>query len=298
MNNDPPAGAAVDELEDFFDNAPLGLHIVAADRTILRANRAELALLGYGHEEYVGRKIGEFHADQPVIEDILRRLAGGEQLDRHPARLHAKDGSIKHVLLTSNALFRDGEFVSTRCFTTDVTDSKRAEARSREWYRQLLEALPAAVYTTDPAGQITYFNQAAADLVGRQSRTGSEQWCVTDQLYKPDGTPLPHDQSPMAVALKEQRQIRGAESILERPDGTRVPFLAYPTPLRDQETGEIIGAVNMLVDISERKQAEATQTLLVKELNHRINNSLANVQALARLSLGRSKGAYYDEAGQ
>lgn len=288
MNNDPIAVTAVDDLEDFFENAAIALHVVAADGTILRANKAELDLLGYAREDYVGRQIGEFHADQPVLKDILVRLANGEKLDRHPARLRASDGSIKQVLIISNAQFRNGEFVSTRCFTFDVTDSKRAEARSRGWYRQLLEALPAAIYTTDAAGHITYYNQAALDMAGRQPRIGSDEWCVTAQLYKPDGTPLPHDQCPMAVSLKEQREIRGAEAMLERPDGTRVPFLAYPTPLRDEETGKVIGAVNMLVDISERKRAEATQALLVKELNHRINNSLANVQALARLTLSRS----------
>lgn len=289
MSNDPPAVTSVEELEDFFENAAIGLHIVSADGTILRANKAELDLLGYAREDYVGRQIGEFHVDPPVLDTILGRLANGEKLDRHPARLRARDGAIKHVLITSNAQFRDGEFVSTRCFTIDVTDAKRAEAQTREWYRQLLEALPAAVYTTDAAGRITYYNQAALDMAGRQPHLGTDEWCVTAQLFKPDGTPLPHDQCPMAISLKEQRQIRGAEATLERPDGTRVPFLAYPTPLRDEETGEIIGAVNMLVDISERKRAEATQALLVKELNHRINNSLANVQALARLTLGRSK---------
>lgn len=289
MSNNPPAVTAVDELEDFFENAAIGLHIVAADGTILRANKAELDLLGYARDDYVGRQIGEFHVDPPVLEKILARLANGERLDRHPARLRARDGSIKHVLITSNAQFRNGVFESTRCFTIDVTDSKRAEAQTREWYRQLLEALPAAVYTTDAAGRITYYNQAALDMAGRQPQIGTDGWCVTAQLYKPDGTPLPHDQCPMAVSLKEQRPIRGEEAVLERPDGMRVPFLAYPTPLRDEETGEIIGAVNMLVDISERKRSEATQALLVKELNHRINNSLANVQALARLTLGRSK---------
>jgi PAS domain S-box-containing protein len=289
MSDTSDSVAAVDGLEDFFEYAPIGLHIVAADGTILRANKAELDLLGYAREDYVGRQIGEFHADPPVLDHILGRLADGEKLDRCPARLRAKDGTIKHVLISSNAQFRHGLFVSTRCFTIDVTDAIRAESRSLEWSRQLLEALPAAVYTTDAAGRVTYYNRAAIELAGRQPLIGHDEWCVTAQLYKPDGTKLPHDECPMAVALKEKREIRGEEAVLERPDGTRVPFLAYPTPLRDAETGEIIGAINMLVDISERKRGAATQALLVKELNHRINNSLANVQALARLTLRRSK---------
>jgi two-component sensor histidine kinase len=84
----------------------------------------------------------------------------------------------------------------------------------------------------------------------------------------------------MALALKQDRPIRDMEAVAERPDGTRVPFIPYPTPLHDA-SGKLIGAVNMLVDISERKQAETRQHLLVDELNHRVKNTLATVQSLA-----------------
>ncbi|MBF9235289.1 PAS domain S-box protein [Microvirga sp. BT350] len=119
----------------------------------------------------------------------------------------------------------------------------------------MIEALPGALYTTDAAGRITSYNPAAAELWGRLPKLGAEQWCGSNRLYKPDGTPMPHDESPMALALKEHRPIQGAEAIAERPDGGRVPFLAYVTLLRDP-SGVITGAVNMLVDITERKRAE------------------------------------------
>src|SRR6202011_4728538 len=67
--------------------------------------------------------------------------------------------------------------------------------------------------------------------------------------------PLPHGECPMAMAVKERRPIRGMEAVAERPDGSRVPFIPYPTPIYDA-SGTFIGAVNMLVDISERKRAE------------------------------------------
>ena len=120
--------------------------------------------------------------------------------------------------------------------------------------RMALDALPAAVYTTDAAGRITYFNEAAVEMAGRRPEAGDE-WCVTWRLYTPDGTPLPHDQCPMAVALRENRPVRGAEAVAERPDGSRVPFVPFPTPLRD-ESGALVGAVNMLVDVSKIKAAE------------------------------------------
>jgi PAS domain S-box-containing protein len=120
---------------------------------------------------------------------------------------------------------------------------------------ELLEALPVAVYTTDAEGRITFFNQAAADLWGHRPELGSDQWCGSWRLYWPDGRPLPHDQCPMALTLKEGRPVRGIEAIAERPDGTRVNFLPYPTPLRDA-SGRLIGAINLLMDITDRHQAE------------------------------------------
>jgi PAS domain S-box-containing protein len=137
-----------------------------------------------------------------------------------------------------------------------------AHSTEREqWCRGVLDALPAAIYTTDAAGRITYYNQAAADLAGRRPELGKDEWCVTWRLYWPDGTPMPHNQCPMAVALKENRPIRGAEAILERPDGTRVPFLPYPTPLHDP-SGALVGAVNLLVDISEQQAADSSRAYL------------------------------------
>jgi PAS domain S-box-containing protein len=129
-------------------------------------------------------------------------------------------------------------------------------------FRQLLEALPAAVYTIDAEGRITFFNQAAADLWGCRPELGKSEWCGSWRLYWPDGRPMRHDECPMAVALKEGRPIRGAEAAAERPDGTRVPFLAYPTPLRDR-SGALTGAVNTLIDITERKSNEEFAQQLV-----------------------------------
>ena len=117
------------QLEDFFENASVGLHWVGPDGIILRANRAELELLGYTPQEYVGHHIAEFHADPEVITDILKRLGRGETLCNYDARLRCKDGSIRHVLISSNVLWKDGQFVHTRCFTRDITDRRQAERR-------------------------------------------------------------------------------------------------------------------------------------------------------------------------
>lgn len=115
------------DLADFFDSAAIGLHWVGADGIILRVNQAELDMLGYTREEYLGRHIADFHADRAVIDDILARLTSGERIHDYPARLRCKDGSIRDVLITSSGLFEDGRFIHTRCFTSDVTARKQAE---------------------------------------------------------------------------------------------------------------------------------------------------------------------------
>jgi PAS domain S-box-containing protein len=368
--------------EDFFENACVGLHWVAADGTILRANRAELEMLGYVPEEYIGRNVREFHADAQAVEELLSRLGAGETIHNVAACLKRKDGSVCEVLISSNTCFRDGEFLHTRCVTVDVTDLRKAEqalARQTDllelvtdavpalishvdaekrytyvnkayeaWFglepehllgrtmwevlgrkayetvepfvesalggqavqfaqeipyegagtrfvqvhyvpdrgadgqvvgfhalitdltelerterelrdselklRTILDSLPAAVYTTDADGLVTHFNQAAIELAGRTPQLGKDQWCISWKLYRPDGTPLPYDECPMAIALKEERAIRGAEILVERPDGRTCPVTPFPTPLFDSD-GKLIGGINMLVDISDQKEA-------------------------------------------
>jgi PAS domain S-box-containing protein len=129
------------ELADFIENASVGLHWVGADGTILWANQAELDLLGYTREEYIGRKITEFHADQNVINDILLRLTNKETLHDYEARLRCKDGSVRYVLINSNVMWEEDRFVHTRCFTRDITERKRAEEELRESRSQLEELL-------------------------------------------------------------------------------------------------------------------------------------------------------------
>ncbi|MGK6320484.1 PAS domain S-box protein [Sphingomonas sp. DT-204] len=124
-----------------------------------------------------------------------------------------------------------------------------------ERFRQILQALPAALYVTDADGRITFYNEAAAELWGRRPRLGEDWWCGSWRLYWSDGTPMAHDECPMAETLKTGKPIRGKEAIAERPDGSRFPFIPYPTPLFD-DAGELVGAVNILVDISERRNAE------------------------------------------
>ncbi|MBO9662858.1 PAS domain S-box protein [Dokdonella sp.] len=120
------------ELADFLENGIEPLHKLAADGTILWANRAELALLGYAEDEYVGRNIADFHVDPEVARECLRRVLVDEPLCEVPAQLRHKDGSIRHVSIRSNVFRLDGRFVHARCVSRDVTAQVQTEARLRE----------------------------------------------------------------------------------------------------------------------------------------------------------------------
>jgi PAS domain S-box-containing protein len=158
------------ELNDFFENGALPLHWVGPDGTILRANRAELELLGYSAEEYIGRNIAEFHADAPVIEDILRRLTAGETLRNYPARVRCKDGTLRDVLITSNVQWdAQQRFVHTRCFSVDVSDRKRVDELTAVT-ADYLEGLMEGFVAYDGNWRMTYMNAAGERLLGRDRR--------------------------------------------------------------------------------------------------------------------------------
>jgi PAS domain S-box-containing protein len=385
------------ELADFFENATEGLQKVAPDGRILWANKAVLSMLGYEPEEFIGRRFAEFHVDQDAVAEMMRRLSSGRNLINQESQLRCSDGTIRDVLISSNACFEDGQFVYSRCFTRDVTEIRRADRDRallaaivessqdaivtktldgiiRSWnagatrlfgyteseavnqpitliippekfaeesqilerlrrgeqvdhfetvrvakggrridvsltvsplrdqngmligaskvardigerrrahaalrasedrYRRLAELLPVAVYTCESeSGTITYFNNKAAELWGRAPQLGDidATFCGSQELYLPDGTFLPHDQCPMAVALREGRAFRNQEVVIRRPDGSRIVALVNIDPILSPD-GEVVGAVNVFHDVSAlklaeeslREQKENLQTLL------------------------------------
>jgi PAS domain-containing protein len=132
---------------------------------------------------------------------------------------------------------------------------KAAQVGGRSFPR-VLNALPAAIYLTDTEGVVTHYNPACIAFAGRMPRVGQDRWCVTWKLYTEEGTYLPHDRCPMAVAVRERRVVRGVRAVAERPDGTLVDFRPHPTPLLD-ETGEFVGAINLLLDVSGERRARS-----------------------------------------
>jgi PAS domain-containing protein len=128
---------------------------------------------------------------------------------------------------------------------------------------QVLNELPAAIYVTNAEGVITHYNQTCISFAGRKPRVGIDSWCVTWNLYTEEGEYLPHDQCPMAVAVRERRAIRGARAMAERPDGRYVNFQPYPTPLFD-DAGKLVAAINLLAEVPSLRQAHTLRAQAAK----------------------------------
>ncbi len=159
------AAARDHDLAEFVDNAAEGIHRVGPDGTILWANKAELAMLGYDYDEYVGRHIADFHVDAPVIETILHKLLDGETLYDQPARLRCRDGSIRHVLIHSNGSFEDGQLRYTRCFTRDATARHERDMALAQRDQMLLRAPVATALVTGAELRFQLVNGQYAALV-------------------------------------------------------------------------------------------------------------------------------------
>jgi len=180
-------------------------------------------------------------------------------------------------------------------------DFPRSELR----FRALMEAFPAAAYTCDTDGYITYFNRRSIALWGRAPKLhhADDRYCGSFRLYSPDGTPVPHDQCWMALALRDGKEYNGHEIMIERPDGSRWTALAHANPIYD-ETGEIAGAVNVLVDITDRKEAEnllreadRNKNEFLAMLAHELRNPLAPIRTgLKTIQLAGTNSTIAEEA--
>jgi PAS domain S-box-containing protein len=157
-------------------------------------------------------------------------------------------------------------------------------------YAAVLDRLPVPVYATDAEGRVTYWNQACVDFAGREPQLGRDRWCVTWQLYTMSGERLPHERCPMATAIKEARAVRDEIAIALRPDGRRVAFRPYPTPLFDNH-GQLTGAVNMLVDISEEQSETLKEQAARCRRLARSTNDARTTEILKSMAIGYEETA-------
>ncbi|MFI5211307.1 MAG: PAS domain S-box protein [Ignavibacteria bacterium] len=257
-------------LRDFVENASIGMQWIDPEGIILWANKTEMDLLGYKKENYIGRHFSEFHNDKIIACEIMERLAGNEKLENFEVKLICKNGSIKTILLSSEVYRINGKFVHSRCFSRDITEIKlmeaalrshrdalhEAEKRRKQELENILETLPAGAYTCDHSGLITYYNKKAVQIWGREPKLNDpmDRYCGSFKLYIGNET-VKHNECWTAKAIMENKCYNGEEIIVEQPSGRRLTVMAHANLLYD-ESGILTGAVNMLVDITDRKNLE------------------------------------------
>jgi len=254
-----------DQLAVLLETAAMGLHRLGQDGMILWANDAELRLLGYGRDEYIGHHIAEFHVDKRVIANILARIHHGERLHEVEARLRCRDGSIKTVLIDSGVLWEDGKVMTAQCFTRDITASKKMEEdrrRTEEALREsearlatFLEQLPIGVAAVDLEGRTTISNAVLRTFTQSIIPTLDPRTTSRWKAYDFRGLPISPQDWPGARALRGETVSPGMEMTYTTDAGTQVWKRVSAAPLRNQ-AGKMIGAMYVVQDIDAVKRAD------------------------------------------
>jgi PAS domain S-box-containing protein len=282
------------DLIEFIDSAAIGLHRFGPDGTILWANQAELDLLGYTREEYIGHNISDFHADAPVIEEILARLGRGEVLRNYEARLLRKDGSIRYVLIDCSARFDGGRFMHARSFTRERKVLNEVSSR----LAAIVESSDDAIISKDLNGIITSWNQGAQRLFGYTEDEIIGQPVTT--LMPPDRV---NEEPGILERIRSGERIEHYETIRRAKDGRLLNISLTVSPIVDAQ-GRIVGASKVARDITDRKRAEETERRaeqlaasaeMAASLAHEINNplqALTNLVALISHRLADDKNGY------
>jgi PAS domain S-box-containing protein len=264
------------ELAAFVDEAPVALKWVSGDGRILWANRAELDLLGYSHEEYVGRHIADFHADPDVATEMMGRLTEQETVHELEARLRHKDCTIRHVLISANALWERGEFVHIRCVTRDVSDEVIAH-ETRVRLAAIIDSSDDAIIGKTLDGIITSWNGAAQRLYG---------YSADEIVGRPITTIVPPERraevADIMARLARGERIAHHETERVRKDGTRVEVSVSVSPIHDR-WGRIVGAAKIARDISERRALERQKQAFLEMVAHDLGSPLTAIQGYAQL---------------
>jgi PAS domain S-box-containing protein len=264
------------ELSDFLENAVIGMHWLAPDGTIVWANKSDLARSGYARDEYIGHHVSKFYVDRHAAEDILQRLSRHEELHGYGARLKSKDGSIHHVRIDSNVFVREGRFVHTRCFITDVTEKEEAEHALFQ-LAAIVESSHDAIISKDLNGIITSWNRSAERVLGYKAEEMIGKSITL--LIPPE---LQHDEVVILAKIRAGERTDHFETTRLRKNGEAIDVSLTVSPVRDRQ-GTIIGAAKILRDITQQKQMEKSLRIserlasvgrLAATIAHEINNPL------------------------
>ena len=244
-----------ESLNDFLENAPIAMHWVDRDGVILWANAAELEMLGYEREEYIGHNIREFYVDTSEIEDIIMKQKHDETLTDYPVQMMHSDGSLRHMLLSSNVHKKNGKVIHTRCFTRSSTEYKQNHD-ARGLLAAIVDSSEDAIISKTLNGIITSWNKSAEQLFGYTDKEAIGQ-SVT--LIIPPNRQ--NEEVDIIQQLRRGKKIHHFETVRRRKDGTLIDVSLTISPVKNFR-GEIVGASKTARDITKNKQEVETRNLL------------------------------------
>ena len=282
------------DLAEILENAAQAIHSVGPDGAILWANQSEIDMLGYAASEYIGHPIAEFYADASAAAQVLRRLRAGESLRDEPVQMRHKNGSIRDVVVTSNARFENGAFAETRCFSRDVTEQRRMERALRESEEQaehtrsllasIVESSDDAIISKSLDGRITSWNASASRVFGYAAEEAIGQ--PITMIIPPEHR---HEERLILERLGCGERIEHFETVRVAKDGRRIDVSLTISPVRDQR-GRVVGASKVARDVSERKrmeeklrEADRRKDEFIAMLGHELRNPLAPIRNVAAL---------------
>jgi PAS domain S-box-containing protein len=277
-------------LTDYFENASIGLHWVNADGIIIWVNPAELVMLGYSEEEYVGRHISEFHKDFNIISDILNRLRNGETLGNYEAEMICKDGSTRIVSINSSALMEGGRFIHTRCFTIDVTEKKLAERAVRESeqrFKLMASMVPLTIFATDKDGNCNFLSDRWKEMTGTSPEEGhGTQWL---KLLHPDDEEKIQQSWMRSLSMKKSFE---AKFRLMNSAGDYKITYSYASPIFDVQD-DLSGYIGIFQDVSTQEQITSSLERIVMERMEELRKRNAELKSAERTL--REKNAELEE---
>lgn len=276
---------AEDKFSLLLNSIPSVVTYVDKNHSLQYVNDAFEKMFGIDRDKVIGKPIAEFLGKEAYhsIKDYMETALSGKQV-HYEMEVPLKDGSRYIDANYTPDFDKDGNVIGSIGLINDVSEKKQIEKElkrkqlglqeSEKSYRTLIENIPAALYTCDAEGYITLYNKAAAEIWGREPEIGKDKWCGWWKIYQADGiTPMTPDSCPMAITIKEGRAVTDKEIVIERPDGKKRNVRPSPVLVFDKN-GKITGAINMLLDVTEGKQAEQ----LIRENEERLRMAVQSTK--------------------